>query len=660
MEVIMDSLLLLFSRSSLIFSAACFYLLVMLSPLSAQENKTAESRSSVSTPIYVVVDSIHNAYSAAIANLNPLAYDPHSEVLGFVHRGHSSYGSGEQLWYNYSTDKGCTWQRVGPIRNSGSARYPSMVISNPEMGDIDKTKALFTWSELPYPYSSGYGGDIPVGGGNFVSSIIPGNYNFTSASWGSDSTPYMFWVNESSDSTLVWRTSNFNDVTARRLNTDLFSGGMLLLGGAGIGSLQHIGVIGRLDSDAEWFPGLFTSTDYGERWDNGSIVDFRTIPLLSSYDMLLDYLPDIYSTRIEGDLNIDTHGRAHIVTALTDTNTTPWKHSVVDIYQTETGWNASIIADLTGDPYQLYKGGPGVDQMGYCVYLAFDTTRQAMAVQWVDKGVGGYADVYITWKHLEDTEWMVPYNLTESPQHNTQSHLAPVLAGSNRQFTAFSMYAYQKGVDGPVSDPTATTNIYVAKIWLPGFCGYGYTVKVLTPKGGEVLKIGSTYDITFDAWGADAVGIEYSTNGGYSWAPIGYSQNCESYSWVVPNTPSNACKVKVYHGDVSGISQNYFTITDALDVDENNETVTSYQLYQNYPNPFNPSTRIKFQLPESGQVSLKVYDIIGNEVSVLVNGFRNSGAYETEFDASLLSSGIYFIHFRSGGFTDIKKMVVVK
>jgi hypothetical protein len=73
MEVIMDSLLLLFSRSSLIFSAACFYLLVMLSPVSAQENKTTESRSSVSTPIYVVVDNIHNAYSAAIANLNPLA-----------------------------------------------------------------------------------------------------------------------------------------------------------------------------------------------------------------------------------------------------------------------------------------------------------------------------------------------------------------------------------------------------------------------------------------------------------------------------------------------------------------------------------------------------------------------------------------------------------
>lgn len=90
------------------------------------------------------------------------------------------------------------------------------------------------------------------------------------------------------------------------------------------------------------------------------------------------------------------------------------------------------------------------------------------------------------------------------------------------------------------------------------------------------------------------------------------------------------------------------------------EIPASFSLSQNYPNPFNPSTKIEFTLPISGDVKLAVYDALGSEVAVLVNGFTNAGRYKTEFNASALSSGTYFCKIETEGFTDTKKMILVK
>ncbi len=85
-----------------------------------------------------------------------------------------------------------------------------------------------------------------------------------------------------------------------------------------------------------------------------------------------------------------------------------------------------------------------------------------------------------------------------------------------------------------------------------------------------------------------------------------------------------------------------------------------YSLAQNYPNPFNPSTKIKYQIPSNGHVTLKVFDILGNEVTTLVNENQNSGIYEVNFNASNLTSGIYFYQLSSGGFTQVHKMMLIK
>jgi hypothetical protein len=101
-------------------------------------------------------------------------------------------------------------------------------------------------------------------------------------------------------------------------------------------------------------------------------------------------------------------------------------------------------------------------------------------------------------------------------------------------------------------------------------------------------------------------------------------------------------------------------ITQPLGISKSHEIPEVYSLSQNYPNPFNPITNIKYTLPQSGRVSLKVYDIMGNLVTVFVNGYQNAGSYNAEFDGTNLASGLYFYTLQVNGFTQTKKMMLIK
>lgn len=91
-----------------------------------------------------------------------------------------------------------------------------------------------------------------------------------------------------------------------------------------------------------------------------------------------------------------------------------------------------------------------------------------------------------------------------------------------------------------------------------------------------------------------------------------------------------------------------------------NELVNSYQLSQNFPNPFNPSTKIKFSVPNSTNVSLKIFNNTGQEIAELINEKLNNGSYEINWDASGFTSGVYFYKIQSNDFTETKKMFLVK
>ncbi|RKY95179.1 MAG: hypothetical protein DRQ13_07415 [Ignavibacteriae bacterium] len=93
---------------------------------------------------------------------------------------------------------------------------------------------------------------------------------------------------------------------------------------------------------------------------------------------------------------------------------------------------------------------------------------------------------------------------------------------------------------------------------------------------------------------------------------------------------------------------------------EDEIVVNNFSLEQNYPNPFNPNTSIKYTLAEQSPVSLKVFDILGNEVATLVNTTQGAGAYDVNFDAANLASGLYIYTLKAGNFTSTKKMMLLK
>jgi S-formylglutathione hydrolase FrmB len=89
-------------------------------------------------------------------------------------------------------------------------------------------------------------------------------------------------------------------------------------------------------------------------------------------------------------------------------------------------------------------------------------------------------------------------------------------------------------------------------------------------------------------------------------------------------------------------------------------TVKEFHLAQNYPNPFNPTTTIRYQIPELSFITLKVYDVLGNEITTLVNEEKPIGIYEVELNANNLSSGVYFYRLQAGSFVETRKMILMK
>jgi hypothetical protein len=101
-----------------------------------------------------------------------------------------------------------------------------------------------------------------------------------------------------------------------------------------------------------------------------------------------------------------------------------------------------------------------------------------------------------------------------------------------------------------------------------------------------------------------------------------------------------------------------------VNVDQTPEVVEDFRLEQNYPNPFNPSTNIRFRISDFEFVSLKIFDVLGNEVAKLVSEEKQPGNYEVEFNSSsikhLPSSGIYFYQLKAGSFVETKKMILLR
>ena len=138
-----------------------------------------------------------------------------------------------------------------------------------------------------------------------------------------------------------------------------------------------------------------------------------------------------------------------------------------------------------------------------------------------------------------------------------------------------------------------------------------------------------------------------------------------SWTYSIPGTYN--VKMTVSNGTISKSKtrEGYITINNSTGIISNGKGVPErFSLSQNYPNPFNPSTKIRYSIPnisgKHGLVTLKVYDILGNKVAVLVNEVQSPGTYEVTFNASKIPSGIYFYKITAPGFSRVRKMVLLK
>jgi len=192
------------------------------------------------------------------------------------------------------------------------------------------------------------------------------------------------------------------------------------------------------------------------------------------------------------------------------------------------------------------------------------------------------------------------------------------------------------------------------------------SVAVQSPNGGEVWVTGETEDITWTGVNVDNVKIELSINNGVDWTTIEESvPNTGTYSWTVTaQDSSEECLIRissVENGFVFDTSDEIFTIDIISSVNENSGKLPSeFSLYQNYPNPFNPETSIKYAVPQTSMVSIKLYDLTGQEVVTLISEVKEAGIYEINFDAGNLSSGVYLYRMIAGDFTSVKKLNVLK
>jgi len=125
---------------------------------------------------------------------------------------------------------------------------------------------------------------------------------------------------------------------------------------------------------------------------------------------------------------------------------------------------------------------------------------------------------------------------------------------------------------------------------------------------------------------------------------------------VFRNDGSNYTNQKpILQGNTIGIGS-----LQTTGISGNETNLNSFELNQNYPNPFNPTTSISFNIPKNSHVNLKIYDVLGNEVSNYFNEFMQAGTYNLVFDGSNLSSGIYYYRLTAGDFSSTKKMMLIK
>jgi len=265
---------------------------------------------------------------------------------------------------------------------------------------------------------------------------------------------------------------------------------------------------------------------------------------------------------------------------------------------------------------------------------------------------------------IMNSDGINPQRLTNNSARDERPFLSPdgstILFMSNRDG---NYEIYLMNADGNNQHKITNTSVNeIFPTWSPDGSKLAYSLNVLIsgiPQAEiHVIKADGSGDTTLtNAPGRDENPC-WSTDGNSIVFQSERDGNFEIYSMKADG--SNQTRLTT-HNDWDGWSSyGNFTVTVLEDDKKINLLNNKFQLYDNFPNPFNHITKISWRSPVSGWQTLKIYNVLGNEIATLVNDVKPAGSYETIFDATHLSSGTYFYKLIAGDYVETKKMVLMK
>ncbi len=323
---------------------------------------------------------------------------------------------------------------------------------------------------------------------------------------------------------------------------------------------------------------------------------------------------DVASTTFGGAIGYHSNGGPYGVRGFNSTGVTSWNYPISGTLNAV--WSLRQIPDINNDGNTDVVGLYGFSGSVFALSgstgaqlwsLGFGTSNNGTVELLDDKDRNGFPDI--------------TFSGTQ-----TAFRVDPKTNSTLWQKSFSASYIRDAGLLGDITGDTIGEVLYSTQ--QPG------KVFVLNGTDGEIL-----FEYTFGTSineRADRVAMVSSVDGNQSNEFIAVSRDG---------------RVKFFSGGPNGV----------IGISGNNNSVPkSFALYQNYPNPFNPVTQIKFDVPRVSNVKLVIFDVLGREVAVLVNGEMKPGVYNADWNASSFASGVYFYEIKAGDYRDVKKMILVK
>jgi len=415
-------------------------------------------------------------------------------------------------------------------------------------------------------------------------------------------------------------------------------------------------------------------------------------------DMVIDASGNVYVTGYCYDTvpgftisdNYYTTGRDFTTIKYNSNGQELWVKKFIEPYTLNPGndFAEAMTVDNSGNVYvtgrSMGMGGTPYGFLWHCVTIKYDSFGDSVWVQRYNMSTNSYSQIVPSKIAVNSAGYVFVTGSCYFSDDSGQDYFT-LKYSSDGNFQWMETYSGAgKNPDAPTAIAVDDNNVYVTGLSTGSTSGYDYaTVKYnfsgvqqwVQTYNGPANNIDEPLSMKIDNSGyiyvtglsvrdsaseiIDFATIKYDYYGNQKWLARytgSLSAACAGYCLAVDS---------YYNVFVAGVADGALTtIKYSQSATGVNPTVSGlpkdYSLSQNYPNPFNPSTTIRYDLPKAGMVLLKVYDLLGKEVSTLVNEYKSAGSYNVEFNAGNLSSGIYFYSLTSGNFTQIKKLVFEK